>query len=213
MLRPKTATLHAPQDVIRIAHAQERLEELEAVLWEETLNDFFRDKHMKQRIFINSFSGVSLDNSTFRRLSTGFRKEDLQNIIIEMMEWEQRDKEAFERKLEHSQSVGAKLALDEYGVDQQKDLKELSETVQFVKIGKEYIAGVDKDEAKQKAVIQMINELKQYDILIVAVGVETEGELRFMQKQGADFVQGFYLAKPLVVPLTEGNQVKDKIRM
>ena len=59
----------------------------------------------------------------------------------------------------------------------------------------------------------MINKLKQYDLLIVAVGIETEGELRFLHKQGADFVQGFYLAKPLLVPLTEGNEVKDKIRM
>ena len=213
LLRPKTDTLHSPQDVIRIAQAQERLEELEAVLWEEALNDFFRDKHMKQRVFINSFAGVSLSNATFRRLSTGFRKEDLQNVIVEMIAWEQNDKEALEKKLEHSQVVGARLALGEYDINYQKDLEEISKTVQFVKIGREYIAGIDKDEKKQKTVIDMINKLKQYDILIVAVGVETEGELRFMQKQGADFVQGFYLAKPLVVPLTEGNEVKGRICM
>ena len=212
LLRPKTATLHSPLDVIRIAHAQERIVELEAVLWEETLNDYFRDKHMKQRVFINSFSGVSMENSVFRRLSTGFRKEDLQNIIVEMMEWEQVNEEAFENKIEHSQAVGAKLAIDDYK-NQQLDMEKLSHTVQFVKIGREYIAGIDKDEQKQKTVVEMIHQLKEYDMLIIAVGIETEEELRFMQKQGADFVQGFYLAKPLLVPLTEGSQIKDKIRM
>lgn len=213
LMRPKTATLHAPKDVIRIAHAQERMEELESVLWEETLNDFFRDKQMKQRIFINSFAGVVMDKSTFRRLSTGFRKEDLRNIIFEMIEFDNIHEESVGRKKQQVQAVGAKMALGEFGVELEQDLEKISETIQFVKFGRELISGVDKDEEKQKTVIEMINRLKQYDILIVAVGIETEGELRFMQKHGADFVQGFYLAKPLLVPLKEDSEIKEKIRM
>lgn len=213
LMRPKTATLHAPEDVIRIAQSQERMEELEAVLWEETLNDFFRDKEMKQRIFINSFADVVMDKSTFHRLSTGFRKEDLKNIICEMIEFDNIHGEKMSRKKSQLQSVGAKMAIDEYRIEIGEDLEAVSQSVQFVKLGRELISGVDKDEEKQKTVIEMIHQLKQYDILIIAVGIETEGELRFMQKQGADFVQGFYLAKPIPVPLKEASEVKEKIRM
>ena len=41
--------------------------------------------------------------------------------------------------------------------------------------------------------------------------VETEEELRFMQKCGVEFVQGFYLAKPSFELMEDNREIKEKI--
>lgn len=213
LMRPQTDTLQRPKDVIRIARAQDRLEELEEVYWEESLNDFFREKQMKTRLFINSFAGISMSEESFYKLKASYRREDLQNVVADMMGWGRIDRECLAKKKEQAALAGSKLSVEGYNLRMGFTPEEVSQTAQFVKIGKEFISGIDKNEQKQQEVIQMIHGLKEYDILIVAVGVETEAELRFMQKQGADFVQGFYLASPSLRPLEEDRAIKDKIRM
>lgn len=212
-MRPQTDTLQTPKDVIRIAKAQDRLEELDAVLWEEILSDFFREKQMKARLFVNSFAGIVMSEEIFYRLKNSYRREDLHNVVVDMMEWGRIDRECLARKKEHAMLSNSKLSIDDYNLRMGFTPEEIAQTAQFVKIGREFVRGIDKDVKKQQEVIQMINGLKEYDILIVAVGVETEAELRFMQRQGADFVQGFYLAGPSLKPLEEERGIKDKIRM
>ena len=120
---------------------------------------------------------------------------------------------AIQKKQEQIDSVGGRTALDEFGIEVSPEMEKLSKTMEFVKIGRELISEVDKDELKQEEVKKLMKRLKDHDILIVAVGVETEGELRFMQKYGADFVQGFYLAKPSVAMLEVDTSLKEKIRL
>lgn len=213
LVRPKTETMHSPSDIIRVARAQERVEELEKVLWEATLNDFFRVRKRKERLFINGFSDVSLGKSEFDKIKSHYRREDLQNVIMELMDCDYANMLAIQRKQEQMDSVGGKVALDEFGIEVSQDMENLSKTMEFVKIGRELISEVDKDEVKQEELKKLMRRLKEHDILIVAVGVETEGELRFMQKYGADFVQGFYLAKPSVALLEVDTSLKEKIRL
>lgn len=212
-MRPQVDTLGTPKDVIRVAKAQHRLEELDALLWEEILNDFFKDKQMKVRLFVNSFASVSMSEDNFYKLKNNYRREDLRNVVMDVMDWGRIDKECLAKKREHAMLAQAQVSIDDYHLHMGLTPQEVSETAQVVKIGREFVRGIDKDEEKQQEVIQMINELKKYDILIVAVGVETEAELRFMQRQGADFVQGFYLSGSSFKPLEDDTAVKDKIRM
>ena len=213
LVRPKTETMHSPRDIIRVARAQNRVEELEKVLWEATLNDFFRVRKRKERLFINGFSDVSLGKTDFDKIKANYRREDLQNVIVELMDCDNANMLAIQKKQEQIDSVGGRTALDEFGIEVSPEMEKLSKTMEFVKIGRELISEVDKDELKQEEVKKLMKRLKDHDILIVAVGVETEGELRFMQKYGADFVQGFYLAKPSVAMLEVDTSLKEKIRL
>jgi len=45
-----------------------------------------------------------------------------------------------------------------------------------------------------KAGVGMAHELK---LKIVAEGIETEDELRTMQEEGIDYIQGYYYSKPI----------------
>ncbi len=213
LVRPKTETMHSPRDIIRVARAQNKVEELERVLWDATLNDFFRERKRKERLFINAFSDVSMEKIQFEKMKYNYRREDMQNVIMELMDCDYADMAAIQKKQEQMDSVGGKVALDEFGIEMSEDMEKLAKTMEFVKIGRELICEVDKDKAKQEEVKKLMRRLKEHDILIVAVGVETEGELRFVQKYGADFVQGFYLAKPSVALLEVDTSIKDKIRM
>ena len=214
LMRPQTDTLHSPRDVIKIARAQGKLLELEKVLWEETLKDFFR-KHQaenKQRIFINSFPDVALADSDIGDYAQ-YTPEEYARIVVEMIESDKAEEKAVEKKKECAGMTNSMIAIDDYGVGSSSDKKILQIAPDFVKIDKEIISGIDKDEKKQELVVNMINYLKKQDIMVIAEGVETEAELRFMQKSGADFIQGFYLAKPAFELVEDDSEIKEKIKM
>ena len=214
LMRPQTDTLHSPNDVIKIARSQAKLLELEKILWEETLQDFFHNKQPKknQHIFINSFPNVALAESDIGDYAQ-FEEDEYARIVIEIIETDKSIDECIDKKKECAAMTKSLIAVDDYGSGYNSEAKLLHISPEFVKIDREFITGVDKDEKKQELVINMISYLKKRDILIIAEGVETEAELRFMQKNGADFIQGFYLAKPSFELVEDESEIKKKIKM
>lgn len=66
----------------------------------------------------------------------------------------------------------------------------------YVKLDMDLIRDADTDLFKQSIVRNLINIAKDQQISVIAEGIETEGEARFAAEVGADYVQGFYYAKP-----------------
>lgn len=66
----------------------------------------------------------------------------------------------------------------------------------YVKLDMDLMRDADTDTFKQSIVRNLINIAKDQQIKVIAEGIETAGEARFAQEVGADYVQGFYYAKP-----------------
>ena len=66
-----------------------------------------------------------------------------------------------------------------------------------IKIDMKFIRSMD-DNPKVKDIIRMIINLsKMMNAIIVAEGVETEGQYQFLKENGCDVIQGYYFSKPL----------------
>ena len=94
-------------------------------------------------------------------------------------------------------TLGISISIDDFGVDYSslRYLKKLP--VDFIKIDKEFISGVDintKDEAVIKAIISLAREL---GMTVVAEGVETKNQLDFLVREGCNIIQGYYYYKPM----------------
>ena len=101
------------------------------------------------------------------------------------------------RILEDIKHMGVRLSLDDFG----KGYSSLSYLKRFpfdvLKIDRDFISGVTtnaEDAALCRAITAMASSL---NLLIIAEGVETQEQWRFLDTHGADLVQGYYISRPL----------------
>jgi EAL domain-containing protein (putative c-di-GMP-specific phosphodiesterase class I) len=92
-----------------------------------------------------------------------------------------------------------KIAIDDFGTGYASINYLRSLPIAILKVDKSLISHIEQD-AKQVSVIKAIIELSRaFNIKVLAEGVERETQMKILQDIGCDFVQGFYLAKPMSV--------------
>jgi len=70
----------------------------------------------------------------------------------------------------------------------------------YVKLDMEIIRDVDKDPYKAQLSAKLLEAARALGVSTVAEGVETQGEYDWVRTHGADYVQGYYFAKPATPP-------------
>ena len=93
---------------------------------------------------------------------------------------------------------GFKIAIDDFGVGR-AEFKLLSDhAVDYLKIDRHFIAGIDTAPKKQHLVRSIVTMAHTLGIRVIAEGVETESEFAAVREFGIDMVQGFFIARPSV---------------
>ena len=99
--------------------------------------------------------------------------------------------------IERLREAGIQLSIDDFGTgySSMSYLKRLP--LAELKIDKTFVDGLaqeQNDEAISRAILAMAKAL---DIRTVAEGVETQAQLEWLQREGCDYAQGYYLARPM----------------
>jgi diguanylate cyclase (GGDEF)-like protein len=102
-----------------------------------------------------------------------------------------------QRLLEEMKRYEITLALDDFGTGY-SSLSYL-EILPFdkVKIDRAFVSGIEKDQVKRNVLKGIIDLCHNLDMKVVAEGAEEQGELAILRSMGADWVQGYILAKPV----------------
>ena len=89
-----------------------------------------------------------------------------------------------------------KLVVDDLGAGYSnlKCIADLEPNV--VKLDRELISGIDRSRRQRQLVKGVVSLCRDLNAKVVAEGVETESELVALRDTGADFAQGFLLARP-----------------
>ena len=99
--------------------------------------------------------------------------------------------------LQHLQELGVSIALDDFGsgFSSLNYLKNLP--VDRLKIDQVFIQEIPHDEESKTITASVVKLAHELHMTVVAEGVETWDQLRFLQSVGCDYVQGFLLFRPL----------------
>jgi EAL domain-containing protein (putative c-di-GMP-specific phosphodiesterase class I) len=122
-------------------------------------------------------------------------------LVLEVVESEAVAEPArLARVLDAYREVGINVALDDLGAGH-SSLSLLAEIrPDFVKLDKELVRDVDRSPLKATFARKLLEAAGEEGIGVIAEGVETIAEWRWLRLYGADFVQGYLFAAPGVPP-------------
>lgn len=109
------------------------------------------------------------------------------------------DHDQIAEELNSLRAAGLTLSLDDFGTG----YSSLSYLKRFrfdvLKIDRSFVTGLPDNPDDVLLVKAILAMAKGFDIKVVAEGVENQDQFSFLTKQGCDFSQGFFLARPMNV--------------
>lgn len=204
LMRGTMPTLRSPADILSLAREEHKLDKIEELTWKLATRAF--KQHVlnqiippKCKVFINSLADYRLSNQTLELIETEC-KGYLDRFVVEITEDSQANKEAMDVKRVIVNRWNSDFALDDYGSGYNGERVLIELAPKYIKIDREIILGIHQNIDKQKIVENTISYARERDIKVIAEGIETEQELNKVIELGADYLQGYYLARPDVVP-------------
>ena len=122
-------------------------------------------------------------------------------VIFEVVESDGAgDPEHLVRILDVYRNAGFKVALDDLGAGYSSLNRLTRLRPDLVKLDIQLIRNVNSDPYKAAIASKILEMAHSLGIRTVAEGVETEGEWKWCREHGADYVQGYYFARPACPP-------------
>jgi len=104
-----------------------------------------------------------------------------------------------EEILQQLKELGIHICIDDFGTGY-SSLSYLQRfPIDVVKVDRSFIIAVDEDQDSQAIVRTVFSLGESMGLKIVAEGVETAGQLGFLEREGCRFVQGYFFYKPMSV--------------
>jgi EAL domain-containing protein (putative c-di-GMP-specific phosphodiesterase class I) len=200
LIRPMSDLLGRPDNLLRVSMAQSKLDKIERITWFHALEGFFSQirEGDNARIFINSIPNQLLSDDDWTKLERLYGRK-LSRIVMEITEETKSEIEMDEKKRAFCKKWNIPVALDDYGSGYSNSDILVSRIFHFVKLDMSLIHNIDKKQSTQSLVKSIIEYCHENSLMVIAEGVETDAEYDKAKELGADFVQGFYFARPSYV--------------
>lgn len=204
---PENSKLHAPLNLFYAAEKTGCLMEMDLLARKKAIGKFANLESLHNfdaKLFLN-VSAQSLLNEDYKSGKTlqqlSQNQMELNQIVIEITESHPIDEiEPFLKAINHYRAMGFEVALDDLGAGY-NGLKLWSEVKpDYVKIDKHFVANIDTQADKYRFMETIYNLAQASGAKVIAEGVETESELRILEKIGIDYVQGYLLKRPCPLP-------------
>lgn len=188
----------SPLDVLEIAKNANRLYDIEKATVFNVLQ-FYVDnleKFGNRKIFINTIPGYYLKECDKEEVMVRFG-DYLDQVVFEVTEGNTVTDEELAR-LREASPTGKKpsVAVDDYGTGHSNIVNLLRYTPQIIKIDRYLISNIQDDSNKQMFVKNTIEFAEANGMKVLAEGVESFEEMKTVIEYGADYIQGYYTARP-----------------
>lgn len=196
LMRPVSKILNTPAKLLQVAESRVILNLVERITWFKALNDYFMQEYKEEhKLFINSIPSQCLENSEFALLEKLYNTK-LHMVVMEIAETQKVNEENRQKKMLWSNKWNIKLALDDYGMGYSNNEKLMSMKLEYIKLDRSGITDIHKLPDQQIFVKDIIKFCHSKKVKVIVEGVEKREELETLIGLGADYVQGYYVAKP-----------------
>ena len=200
LMRPQTEEVRSPFDVLRMAQVHSKLYHIERLSWFKGMGTFAKLAEQGritggQRVFLNSIGSQILSEADFQQFARQYEPY-LKRLVLEITESEPGNKEYLKQKIKVTRQWGGLLAIDDYGTGYNSEASLIFLSPDLVKVDMSIVRDIDKDENRQNILESLLNYAGHRTIKVLAEGVETEEEMRFLVRAGVDYLQGYYVARP-----------------
>lgn len=159
---------------------------------------------LESNIFVN-FNPTSIYEpaSCLRSTMTAIEESGISHsrIVFEVTESEHVRNDGHLRSiLDFYRKSGCRIALDDLGAGYGSLNLLAALRPDFVKLDAGLIRDVDQDPYRAAIASKILELAKDLRVTVIAEGVETEQQWRWLLDNGADFVQGFFFARPAFPP-------------
>ena len=115
------------------------------------------------------------------------------------------DTEATHSIITRLRALGLRLVIDDFGTGYSSlaYLKHLRPSK--LKIDRAFVRDIDRDVDDRALTSAIIGLARALDIPVVAEGVETDTQMRYITEDGGDMVQGYLLGAPMPAALLEAT--------
>jgi len=200
---PANSPLHSPINLFSAARHQGLTVEIE-MLCRQIVLESFATQNLPGQLFLN-VSPEALTDSSFKNGQTLTYLENLgldpKRVIIEITENEPTyDFDAMRNALFHYRNMGFQIAIDDLG-EGFSSLRLWSELrPEFVKIDMHFVQGVNTDPLKQQFLRSIQGIALSSGTQVIAEGIETAAEFKFIRDIGISCGQGYFIARPAPIP-------------
>lgn len=200
---PRNTPYENPLHLFSIARQTGMLYELERIVLEKTLEQI-RLTGCKQDIYIN-FTPISLGNESFmedvKEIMESYLEIPPTQITIEITE-----RDSIEgithliQNIKALRNLGFRFAVDDTGSGY-ASLNTISTIMpDIIKVDRSVIQDIDKNSVKESMLKGLLLVAKETGSLVVAEGIESEEEASVLCRNRVDLAQGYFFARPGLLP-------------
>ena len=159
-----------------------------------------KDRGIAIPVSVNLSSQQMKDKSIMRLIENAVRKNGLEPKDLNIEITESSLMENLEKNLIVLNTIrefGCFFSVDDFGTGYSSLSYLKSLPVNTIKIDRSFIVGLPNDRQDGALVKAMTSMARGLDLGVVAEGVETEAQLKFLYEAGCDIIQGFYFSRAL----------------
>lgn len=189
-----------PEEFIQIAEETGVIIDIGSWVLHKACNDLkdYISQGYGHAVSVNISSVQLLDSSLPEYIAQVMRETGIEpeHLLLELTESGNIHKSEIFWVIQQLNEMGMRIVLDDFGsgYSSYSNLKNLP--VESLKLDKSLVSGVNfnkKDAIIVDSIIRMAHAL---GIKVIAEGIETEEQLRMLQKLGCDLGQGYFLGRP-----------------
>ena len=192
LMRPRDLTV---TDLIAKYQGADKLHIIEVATFFGAMQAYFM-RGYTEKVAINSFPSDCLEPDEARVFWEYFGEDIRGRMIIEILEYPYFSLDHWIEKNRSVREMNNLFSLDDYGTGINDMEKVDFIKPDIVKLDRSMISDIDKNPEKQANCRESIAILHDYGVKVVAEGVETKEEFDYLVSIGADYFQGYYLARP-----------------
>jgi EAL domain-containing protein (putative c-di-GMP-specific phosphodiesterase class I) len=159
-------------------------------------------------VFLNAYPESAIEDPCHPQVFANmieFYGIDPKNVVVEILETGVSDEARLIDAAGLYRSLGCQIAIDDFGVGYSNFDRLWRVRPDFVKIDRSVTVSALRDTHARLVLANMVKLIQQCGAQVIVEGIETRDEALMALGVGADFLQGYFFARPGLAPLPQAR--------